>query len=209
MHIQAKKFIKFISEILPQYFQNTKALDVGSGDINGNAGFVFDNSVEYHGNDVCEAPNVTIVCRTKDLPFPDSYFDVICSSECFEHDPDFEESCQKILNMLRPGGLFFFTCASTGRLEHGTINSKPHKSYGTIHKIEDMMTHYKNITIEDLDKAIGGVNKHFKTWRSYYNNISKDLYFVGIKNGGTTKYKLIEYTDIGVTETTNNIVKSN
>jgi cyclopropane fatty-acyl-phospholipid synthase-like methyltransferase len=60
------------------------------------------------------------VSKTKDLPFGNNTFDTIISSECFEHDPEYKESFIKIYNMLKPDGLFCFTCASTGRNEHGT-----------------------------------------------------------------------------------------
>ena len=65
MHIQAKKFTLFVKDILPDYFKNKRVLDVGSGDINGNNRFLFENC-QYDGNDVIEAPNVTIVSKTKD-----------------------------------------------------------------------------------------------------------------------------------------------
>mgnify|MGYP003324823520 CR=1 FL=1 len=70
-------------------------LDVGSGDINGNNNFLFENC-EYNGNDVTEAKNVTIVSRTKDLPFEKESFDTIISTECFEHDPEYKESFLKM-----------------------------------------------------------------------------------------------------------------
>jgi hypothetical protein len=41
---------------------------LGSGDLNGNNQELF-NNCEYHANDVMDAPNVTIVSKTKDLQF--------------------------------------------------------------------------------------------------------------------------------------------
>ena len=86
MHLEAKEFTLYVSSLFPNYFNNKKVLDVGSGDINGNNRFLF-NNCEYVGNDVISAPNVTIVSKTKDLPFEDETFDTIISTECFEHDP--------------------------------------------------------------------------------------------------------------------------
>ena len=60
MHDSAKLFTMFAKQILPDYFTNRVVLDVGSGDINGNNRFLFENC-EYNGNDVIEAKNVTIV----------------------------------------------------------------------------------------------------------------------------------------------------
>lgn len=160
-------------------------LDVGSGDINGNNRFLFENC-QYDGNDVVPARNVTIVSKTKDLPFSPDTFDTILSTECFEHDPEYKESFLKIYEMLKPGGLFCFTCASTGRAEHGTRRTSPNDSYGTIGGIEEMSDYYKNLTEMDLH-AVLNLNECFRVWDTYYNYRSKDLYFVGIKteNGCT------------------------
>jgi hypothetical protein len=89
--------------------------------------------------------------------------------------------------MLKPNGLFCFTCASTGRPEHGTRRTSPRDSYGTIGGLEDMSDYYKNLTIKDLDKVLP-LDKCFSEWRSYYNGYSKDLYFFGIKRISIPQY---------------------
>jgi SAM-dependent methyltransferase len=183
MHLEAKKFIEFIKKILPDFFENKIILDVGSGDINGNNKYLFTNC-EYNGNDVIEAKNVTIVSRTKDLPFNAQYFDTIISTECFEHDPTYKESLEKIYYMLKENGLFVFTCAGYGRPEHGTRRTAPKSSYGTIAKLKDMQDYYKNLTIKDINKVLN-LDENFLAWNSYYNKKSKDLYFVGIKKSNT------------------------
>jgi hypothetical protein len=68
MHKEAKDFMTFVKSALGDYFKNKIVLDVGSGDINGNNRYLFENCT-YYGNDVIEAKNVTIVSKTKDLPF--------------------------------------------------------------------------------------------------------------------------------------------
>jgi SAM-dependent methyltransferase len=178
MHEQAKHFTQYVKSILPEYFTSKYVLDVGSGDINGNNRFLFDDCT-YKGNDVIAAPNVDIVAKTKDLPFK-SFFDTIISTECFEHDPEYKESFLNIYEMLKPNGLFCFTCASTGRPEHGTRRTSPLDSYGTIGGLEDMSDYYKNLTVHDLNEVLP-LNEKFSEWRSYYNGFSKDLYFWGIK----------------------------
>ena len=107
MHKEAVHFIKHINNIFPEYFENKTVLDVGGGDINGNNRKYF-NNCNYICNDISESPNVNCVSRTKDLPFVDNYFDTIISSECFEHDPEYNHSILKIYNLLKPGGIFFF-----------------------------------------------------------------------------------------------------
>jgi SAM-dependent methyltransferase len=160
-------------------FVATAIGDVGSGDINGNNKFLFDDC-HYEGNDIMDAKNVTIVSRTKDLPFEDESFDTIISTECFEHDPEYKESWLKIYKMLKPNGLFVFTCAAPPRGEHGTRRSWPMHNYGCVAQIADMQDYYKNLTHKDLNEVLE-LNKTFSVWNTYYETTSYDLYFVGIK----------------------------
>lgn len=204
MHDQAREFTLFVKQILCDYFINKRVLDVGSGDINGNNRFLFENC-EYDGNDVIQANNVTVVSKTKDLHFTDNTFDTIISTECFEHDPEYKESLIKIYNMLKPDGLFCFTCASTGRPEHGTKKTTPQDSYGTIGNLEDMSDYYKNLTEIDLNDVLS-LNHMFSVWDTYYNDESKDLYFVGIKKGNSNFNSLEKYVKNYVINTTSNII---
>lgn len=203
MHPEAQAFTVFVKQIFFDYFINKRVLDVGSGDINGNNQFLFENC-EYNGNDVVNAKNVTIVSKTKDLPFADESFDTIISTECFEHDPEYKDSFIKIYNLLKPDGLFCFTCASTGRREHGTRRTSPSDSYGTIGNLEDMSDYYKNLTEIDLNEVLP-LNNLFSAWDTYYNSGSKDLYFVGIKKGISNLNSLDKYANHYVTHTSSNI----
>lgn len=179
MHPEARQFLDFVKTHFPEYYNHTKVLDVGGGDINGNNRHYFSNC-EYHANDVVQAPNVTIVCKTSDLTFPDESFDVIISSECFEHDMHYEASLKNIVRMLKPNGLFVFTCASTGRGEHGTRRTC-NSSY-TLRLTEDIdwQDYYKNLTAEDVCLAIPA-DDLFESYAFYYNKKACDLYFCGIK----------------------------
>lgn len=204
MHGEARDFTVFVKQILPDYFVNKTVLDVGAGDINGNNRFLFENCT-YEGNDVIEAPNVTIVSKTKDLPFEDQSFDTIVSTECFEHDPEYADSFRKIYAMLKPNGLFFFTCASTGRPEHGTRRTSPNDSYGTIGNLDDMSDYYKNLTEYDVND-ITPLNDLFSCWDTYYNARSCDLYLVGIKKDSTVTHSpLPKYANYAVIHTSVNI----
>lgn len=182
MHPEVCHFTVFVKKALPQFFSNLKVLDVGGGDINGNNRFLFENC-DYTANDVSEGRNVSIVCRTASLPFDDASFDVIVSTECFEHDPEHTQSLQKICKMLKPGGLFFFSCASTGRPEHGTRRTTKMDSFGAIANISDMVDYYKNLTPDDINAAIP-FSENFSVCDTYYNLASKDIYFIGVKTGG-------------------------
>ena len=200
MHPQAANFTVFVKCILGEYFSSKKVLDVGAGDINGNNRFLFDDC-EYNGNDVIAAKNVTIVSKTKDLPFEDNSFDTIISTECFEHDNEYALSFLKIYKMLKPDGLFCFTCASTGRGEHGTRRTSPRDSYGTIGNIEGMTDYYKNLTVKELNEVLP-LNELFTSWDAYYSSEVCDLYFVGIKKGISPTITLPKYIKRNVTRTT-------
>lgn len=178
MHDQARDFTLTVKSKFPNFFQGKRVLDVGSGDINGNNRFLF-TDCEYHGNDVILAHNVTIVSKTSNLPFAPESFDTIISTECFEHDPEYKESFKKIVELLKPGGMFVFTCASTGRPEHGTLRTTPIDSYATMGCVEVWQDYYKNLTFEDLCESID-INV-FDTFEHIYNPITCDLYFFGIK----------------------------
>jgi SAM-dependent methyltransferase len=204
MHPEARDFTLFVKQIMTTYFIGKKVLDVGSGDINGNNRFLF-QSCDYDGNDVIEAKNVTIVSKTKDLPFMDNTFDTIISTECFEHDPEYKASFLKIYDMLKPDGLFCFSCASTHRPEHGTRRTSPADSYGTIGNLSDMSDYYKNLSEIDLNEVLP-LNTLFSVWDTYYNYYTKDLYFVGIKKGKLSYNALPKYNNHGVIITSRNIL---
>ena len=204
MHTEALNFIMFVKNNFNNYFINKTVLDVGSGDINGNNRFLFANC-KYHGNDVIEGKNVTIVSKTKDLPFKDESIDTIISTECFQLDPEYPDSLRKIYKMLKQNGLFVFTCASIGRAEHGTLRSTPTDSFGTIGNLNDMTNYYKNLSEKNINDVLN-LEKLFSVWNFYYNSKKKDLYFVGIKTSETKLYTTInEFKDSFVTNTSSHI----
>ena len=109
--------------------------------------------------------------------------------------------------MVKPNGVFCFTCASTGRAEHGTRRTDPGSSYGTIGNLEDMSDYYKNLTEIDLNNVLN-LNNLFSKWDTYYNSYMADLYFVGIKKDNnviTNSDPLPKYIQHSVTYTSTNI----
>lgn len=182
MHEQARLYLNFAKDTFPQYYHDTKVLDVGGG----NNKFYFQNC-EFHANDVAPDTDVTIVAKTGDLTFPDEYFDIIISSECFEHDMYYPQSLRNIVRMLKPGGLFVFTCASTGRPEHGTRRCFDSASLTTrlegTEDAEAWKDYYKNLTAEDIMEVID-CDDIFENFAFFF--IPADLYFYGIKKGSNT-----------------------
>ena len=205
MHIEARRFLDYCYKYFESFYKG-KALDVGSGDINGTNKSYF-NNMTYIGCDIFPSNNVDIVSKCHELPFNEEEFDIIISSECFEHDMYWEKSISKIMSMLKQNGLFVFTCASTGRGEHGTRRTSEYASLTT--KINDDVwaDYYKNLTERDI-LSILGFSQTFPFHRFYYNNDSKDLYFVGIKGSNVpyvpdylSDYKILTHTCIQMRKT--------
>jgi SAM-dependent methyltransferase len=121
-HQQQKSFCLQVLEKFPEYFIDKNSLDIGSLDINGNNRFMF-NGGTCIGIDIAEGKNVDVISKGHELTYADNSVDVIISTECFEHDMYYDLTLKNIIRMLKPGGIFLFTCASTGRPEHGTLRT--------------------------------------------------------------------------------------
>nr|MBI1231057.1 methyltransferase domain-containing protein [Cytophagales bacterium] len=70
------------------------------------------------------------------LPFPDNYFDGICSNMVFEHIPDIIKPMQEIKRVLKPGGKFLALFPTSETAWEGHVNLyfahwfKPHSKLG-------------------------------------------------------------------------------
>jgi SAM-dependent methyltransferase len=194
MHEELIDFFLYVRSRIPDFFvDGVDVLDVGSGDVNGTNRPFFDQTCKYQGNDAFPGRNVDLVYKTTELPFQGPSFDVIISSECFQHDPEWKDSLRKIVQMLRPGGLLLFSCATTGRPEHGTKKHEPIRSFATRGKLSKFMNHYYPLTYADLASAIN-LDKTFLNFGCFENTKSHDLFFWGIKAGGRRKFPIQDYT---------------
>lgn len=51
--------------------------------------------------------NMVYVCSTESsIPLPSDYVDIMCSMNSMDHVVDFQQMCDEVLRVLRPGGLF-------------------------------------------------------------------------------------------------------
>ena len=178
-HKEQAEFCTKVKNLLPQFFENKKVLDVGSLDINGNNKFLFKNC-DYTGIDIGHGKNVDYVTKTHEYDAPSEYYDVIISTECFEHDMFYELSIENSYRMLKKGGLFLFTCATTGRPEHGTRKTTPQDA-PLLLNYASWSDYYKNLTEEDI-KKFHKVSELYSDYKFEVNNESHDLYFYGIKS---------------------------
>ena len=89
-----------------------------------------------------------------------------------------------MIRLTKSNGLVLFTCATTGRLEHGTVNRNPEDSLTS-----DIHSYYKNLTEIDFKNALK-LDELFELYNFSVNENSHDLYFYGIKKGEATKVSL-------------------
>jgi hypothetical protein len=166
--------------MFPEYFNNVNVCDIGSLDINGNNHYLFEN-YSYIGIDVGRGRNVNIVSKGHEYkPVDGNKYDVVISTECFEHDIYWDKTMMNVIeNLVRPGGMFLFTCATTGRAEHGTVRTTPGDSPFTSNK-DGWSDYYLNLTEEDVRSKID-IDKHFAHSHFYIDYGFCDLYFWGIK----------------------------
>jgi SAM-dependent methyltransferase len=172
-HREQREWCELVKYAHDEFFVGTSVLDIGSLDINGNNRYLFEQC-NYTGIDIGEGKNVDVVCsghlfKSNDL------FDVVISTECFEHDEHWEQTLKNVINnLLKDGGLFLFSCAAPGRPEHGTKRTSPKDSPFT-------NDYYRNLSESDIRSVLDCdaifSNYKFKTRIDF----PQDLYFYGIK----------------------------
>ena len=186
-HKEQWDFCKKVKSRFSEHFTNSRVLDNGSFDVNGNEEFLFADC-EFYGLDLAPGDGVDIVCPAQDHNAPNDYYDTIISCECWEHNPYYKESIVNCVRMLKPGGLFLFTCATTGRPPHGVGYleegcSKEYKDWKSLPNtyIEGWdHDYYRNVTESDIRSAID-IGDIFKEYEFEINSDHHDLYFWGIK----------------------------
>jgi lipopolysaccharide biosynthesis protein/SAM-dependent methyltransferase len=179
-HEQQRDFCKSVKERLPEFFNGRLVVDIGSLDINGSNQYLFENS-GYIGVDLFEGRNVDIACKGHELAMPDESVDVVISTECFEHDSHYAKTIKNIYRMLKPGGLFLFSCATTGRPEHGTRRTTPEDA-PFIQLLGNWADYYKNLEESDI-RAVLDIDAAFEKYEFSSQHESHDLYFWGVKKG--------------------------
>jgi len=177
-HYQQIEFVRRTKTIYPEYFRGKRILEVGSWDTNGTIRNLFENC-EYIGVDVAPGPGVDIVQLGNEVDQPSESFDLVISCECFEHNPYWVETFANMMRMLKKGGLCLITCATTGRIEHGTSRSNPLDSLANI---ENIISYYRNLDEEDFRRVIN-IELNFSEYLFSMNRYHCDLYFVGLKSG--------------------------
>jgi SAM-dependent methyltransferase len=174
-HWEQRDFIVKIKNKLPHYFTQSKVLEVGSLNINGTIRDFF-TDCKYIGIDVSPGVGVDVVCEGQNYNAPDDIYDVVCSAECFEHNPYWLETFQNMIRLCKDDGLILFTCATDGRGEHGTSRTAPLDSPLTVDMGWD---YYRNLNENDFVSQLN-FDFYFSEYQFEVNDQSHDLYFWGI-----------------------------
>lgn len=171
-HFEQIEWCNLVKVAHPEYFIGVTVLDIGSLDINGNNRYLF-HQCDYTGIDIGDGANVDEVCSGH-LYKSDKEFDIIISTECFEHDKHWVETIHNAIRLLKQGGMLLFTCATDGRPEHGTKRTSPKDSPFTT-------DYYKNLTEADI-RAKVDIDNIFTQYKfKARTTFPQDLYFYGIK----------------------------
>jgi SAM-dependent methyltransferase len=186
-HKEQNEFVTRTKKEFPKYFTNKKVLGIGTFDVCGTEYEYFDKC-DFIGLDLGPGPGVDIVCPAQDYDAPNETFDTIISCECFEHNPFYKETIQNAVRMLKPGGLFLFTCATTGRPIHGTLSLEKEskqkypnwKTMPNVIKDNWNNDYYKNLAESDIRECID-IESTFSTFEFEIESNHCDLYFWGIK----------------------------
>lgn len=185
MHKAQQDFYVSIKKKFPQFFRDSRVLEIGSLDINGTIRQYFKNCPLYIGVDVGPGPCVDVIAFGQDLDYSDNFFDHTTSSELFEHCEAWKEVFLNMHRMTRQNGLLSFTCAwgptddrvKKGRPEHGTSRTDKGSSPLTVAL---GIEYYENRNAYDFETNFD-LDSMFSDYEFIENKENLDLYFWGIK----------------------------
>lgn len=106
--------------------EDLAVLDIGGRDLNGSTRFLFPNANPYHVLDVRPGPNVDFVADAAKWDFRSAGlgpYDLVVTTETFEHAEHWRDIIATAWAILRPGGWLIFTCAGPGRPAHSGVEA--------------------------------------------------------------------------------------
>lgn len=139
MHPAAHKYIAEHAPPLDR--QAPTVLELGGRYINGGVRQFFRHAREYVSVDIVPGRDVDVVADAADLELGRT-FDVVVSTELFEHTPRAAEIVVTACRHLAPGGVFLATMAGPGRAPHSAAG-RPRMEPGEF---------YRNVEPAELDE---------------------------------------------------------
>ena len=95
----------------------TPVLEVGSCNVNGSVRVLF-NKMGYTGVDIAPGPGVDLVIEPNTLPFPDSSYKVVVSTEMLEHAEYPIRILSEMHRVLKKDGVLLLSTRSKGFEHH-------------------------------------------------------------------------------------------
>ena len=175
-HIEVNSFINQIITDIEPFYRHASVLEIGSYDVNGSVRSNFKDASKYVGVDLIPGPSVDVVTMGH-LYQSNIKFDIVLSVESFEHNCYWVETFNNMIKLVDDNGIVIFTCATKGRLEHGTHRTDPFSSPGTSSREN---SYYLNLSVEDFISNFS-LKDIFISYDFYVNTLTKDLYFYGLK----------------------------
>lgn len=100
--------------------------------------------------DITEGPNTDVVVVDSILPFRDDSLDVVISQEVLEHIPDFQETINEVVRVLKPGGVFYCQVPFQIGFHPGPVDCWRFSVQGLRHLFTN-----ENWEVKDLQIAVG------------------------------------------------------
>jgi len=116
MHAEAFQWVKQFRMVGP-----VTVLDLGGRNVNGTPRELFPNAAIYTVVDIAPGPGVDFVADAATW-VPDREYDLVLSTECFEHTYSWPEICATAFKACKPGGMFVATMAGPGRAPHSGLD---------------------------------------------------------------------------------------
>ena len=126
--------------------EDLAVLDIGGRDLNGSTRPLFPNANPYHVLDILPGAGVDFVADAADWrPEGGRKYDLVITTETFEHAKRWPEIIKTAWDVLRPGGWLIFTCAGPGR--------PPHSGHAAVWELAPGEW-YENVSAEKINEVL-------------------------------------------------------
>jgi len=126
--------------------EDLAVLDIGGRDLNGSTRPLFPNANPYHVLDILPGAGVDFVADAADWrPEDGRKYDLVITTETFEHAKRWPEIIKTAWDVLRPGGWLIFTCAGPGR--------PPHSGHAAVWELAPGEW-YENVSAEQIREVL-------------------------------------------------------
>lgn len=159
MHQEVLTFLEGTKQANPELFKNVHVIEYGSYDVNGSSRQFFEDS-NTTGIDWRAGKLVDVVSLMHELQDFDGTYDVAISSSAIEHDPYWQLSLYRCIQLLKVGGSLMITCGGPAYEKHCEITAPTQDGY------------YKGISSKEIIYLFG---KYFESVEDKSDAIGRDV----------------------------------